>query len=456
MTHMTTPTWTRRDFARTVALAGATTALTRARAQGANERIRVGFIGVGNRGSQLLARFMKEPNVEVAALCDVYDPYLRRDREAVDPRIVESLNGTVIPAMDEEFPDKVRRYHDFREMLERKDIDAVCIATPDHWHAIQTILACDAGKDVYVEKPLSIVAAEGRRMIDAAKRTKRVVQVGIHRRGSAMYREVVEKIRGGAIGKVTVARAYHVSGMSPVGIGKMKPTDPPPALDWDLWLGPRASRPFQFNIAPYKFRWWKEYSSQMGNFGVHWLDIIRWAFNEDGPAAVTAVGGKYAIDDDRTIPDTMEATFEFASGALAIFGIYEANGTPPFPAAYVEFRGTLGTLTVGDRGYSIDPSPPGQFQKSPATPLAAFKSEPVKEDPTQSLIHNFIENIKSRGGSLQCDLETGHRSTCLSHLANIALETKARLEWDTKTEKVKNLKEANRFLDYKYREPWKA
>lgn len=449
--------WTRRDFTKAVALAGATTALTRARAQGANERIRVGFIGVGNRGTQLLTRFMNEPDVEVAALCDVYEPYLKRDRAAVDPRIAESLNDTMIPKMGEVFPNEVARYRDFREILERKDIDAVCIATPDHWHAIQTIMACEAGKDVYVEKPLSIVAAEGRRMIDVAKRTRRVVQVGIHRRGSAMYREIAEKIRGGAIGKVTVARSYHISCMAPVGIGKMKPAAPPPGLDWDLWLGPRASRPFQFNIAPYKFRWWKEYSSQMGNFGVHWLDVIRWALNEEAPLAVTAVGGKYALDDDRSIPDTMEATFELASGALAVFGIYEANGAPPFgPTGRVEFRGTLGTLVADDKGYSIETSKPGQFQKPPATPPEPFKSEPAKEDPTQSLIHNFVENVKTRGGSLQCDLETGHRSTCFSHLANIALETKMRIEWDAKAERVKNVKDANKLLDYSYRAPWKA
>lgn len=449
--------WTRRDFTKTVALAGATAALTRARAQGANERVRVGFIGVGNRGTQLLTRFMKEPDVEVAALCDVYEPYVNRDLAAVDTRIVESLNDTMIPKMGEEFPNKVERCRDFREVLERKDIDAVCIATPDHWHAIQTILACEAGKDVYVEKPLTIVAAEGRRMIDVAKRTKRVVQVGIHRRGSAMYREIAEKIRGGAIGKVTVARSYHISCMAPVGIGKMKPAEPPPGLDWDLWLGPRPSRPFQFNIAPYKFRWWKEYSSQMGNFGVHWLDVIRWALDEEAPVAVTAIGGKYALDDDRTIPDTMEATFELASGAIAVFGIYEANGAPPFgPTGRVEFRGTLGTLVADDKGYTIEPCKPGQFQKAPDTAPEGFSSGPVKEDPTQSLIHNFIENIKTRGGSLQCDLETGHRSTCFSHIANIALETKMRIEWDAKAERVTNSKEANKLLDYRYRAPWKA
>lgn len=453
----TTPTWTRRDFTKTVAMAGATAALTRARAQGANERIRVGFIGIGNRGTQLLTRFMKEPDVEVAALCDVYEPYVRRDRAAVDPRIVESLNDTMIPKMGEEFPNKVERCRDFREVLERKDIDAVCIATPDHWHAIQTILACEAGKDVFVEKPLTIVAAEGRRMIDVAKRTKRVVQVGIHRRGSAMYREIAEKIRGGAIGKVTVARSYHISCMAPAGIGKMKPAEPPPGLDWDLWLGPRPNRPFQFNIAPYKFRWWKEYSSQMGNFGVHWLDVMRWALDEEAPVAVTAIGGKYALDDDRTIPDTMEATFELASGAIAVFGIYEANGAPPFgPTGRVEFRGTLGTLVADDKGYTIEPCKPGQFQKAPDTAPEGFSSGPVKEDPTQSLIHNFIENIKTRGGSLQCDLETGHRSTCFSHIANIALETKMRIEWDAKAERVTNSKDANKLLDYKYRAPWKA
>jgi len=185
---------------------------------GANEKIRVGFIGVGNRGTQLLRGFLTQDDVEVAALCDVYEPYLARDYSKVDKKLADSLGGRV-PKMTEKLGSSVARYKDFRRLIERKDIDAVVIATPDHWHAIQTIMACQAGKDVYVEKPLSITVVEGRKMVEAAKRYNRVVQVGLHRRSSQTYRQLARDVQAGKIGKVTVARAYRVSNMYPAGIG---------------------------------------------------------------------------------------------------------------------------------------------------------------------------------------------------------------------------------------------
>ncbi|RPJ86255.1 MAG: gfo/Idh/MocA family oxidoreductase [Acidobacteria bacterium] len=184
------------------------------RVLGANDRIRMGFIGVGNRGSELLGYFMAAPDVEIAALCDVYEPYLWRDRTKVDPRFVKDL-GNKVPPMGEKFTKEPVREKDFRKLLERKDIDAVCIATPDHWHAIQTILACQAGKDVYVEKPLTITIAEGRRMVETARQTNRVVQVGLNRRGSSVYREAVGLVSGGTLGRVTLARAVYTSRMFP-------------------------------------------------------------------------------------------------------------------------------------------------------------------------------------------------------------------------------------------------
>ena len=240
---------TRRDFIKktTAAATGATLGLHGLRvpsvlaARGTSEKVRVGFIGVGNRGSQLLTSFMKQQDVQVAALCDVYQPYIYRNREQVDKRLLESL-GSRVPQMGEDFGDEVSRYKDFRRVLEQKDIDAVVIATPDHWHAIQMIAACEAGKDVYVEKPLTVTIREGRRMVEAQKRTNRVVQVGLHRRSSNLYREVHAMVKEGAIGKVTVARAYRISNMYPNGIGRYSAVEPPQGLDWDLWLGPRPER----------------------------------------------------------------------------------------------------------------------------------------------------------------------------------------------------------------------
>jgi len=418
---------------------------------GANDRIRVGFIGVGNRGSELLERFMANPDVEVAALCDVYEPYLWRDRSKVDPRFIKDL-GSKVPKMGETFTREPVREKDFRKLLERKDIDAICIATPDHWHAVQTILACQAGKDVYVEKPLTVTVGEGRRMVQAASQANRVVQVGLNRRGSTVYQGAAAAVRGGKIGKVTIARSYYSTRMFPDGIGTAPPTSPPPGFDWDMWLGPRAFRPYQYTIAPYKFRWWQDYSSQMANWGVHYMDAIRWLIGEKAPVSVSAHGGNYVLKDDRTIPDTMEVTFEFGSGALAVFGLYEANGGSTLPEGEVELRGSLGTLYVDDRASHIVPTRPGQFQEGKGSAVEE-KQAVEREDITRLLIRNFLDCVKSRAKVL-CDLEEGHRSTTFAHLANIALRSKARLQWDPEQEKITNVPEANGLLDYEYRKPW--
>ncbi|TKJ33952.1 MAG: dehydrogenase [Planctomycetes bacterium B3_Pla] len=423
-------------------------------ARGANEKIRVGFIGVGNRGTQLLSRFLQQDDVEVAALCDVYEPYLMRDYSKVDKKLRDSLGGRV-PKMTEKLGDNVARYRDFRRLLDRKDIDAVVIATPDHWHAVQAIMACQAEKDVYVEKPLSVTVHEGRKMVEAAKRYNRVVQVGLHRRSSKAYMQIAEHIQAGRIGKVTVGRAYRVSNMHPNGIGLLPDTAPPKGLDWDLWLGPRPKRPHKDNLVLYKFRWWQSYSSQMANWGVHYCDAMRWAIAEQAPISISAHGGRFAIDDDRTVPDTMQVIFEMPSGALLIFGQYEANGGPALVDGEVELRGTLGNLYCGAEGaaYKIVPSRGGQFQDADPRiePLAAKK---VDGDLTAQHIRNFCDCVKARERT-NCDMETGHRSTTFALLANISLATKSRIDWDPKDERITNNKQANKLLHYKYRKPWK-
>jgi len=422
--------------------------------RGANEKIRVGFIGIGNRGTQLLTRFMKQDDVEVAALCDVYEPYLMRDYSKVEQRLKDALGGR-IPKMTENLGDDVPRYKDFRRVLDRKDIDAVVIATPDHWHAVQAIMACQAGKDVYVEKPLSVTIHEGRKMVEAAKRYNRVVQVGLHRRSSKAYAQIAEHVRIGSIGKVTVGRAYRVSNMYPNGIGLLPDSKPPEGLDWDMWLGPRPRRPYKDNLVLYKFRWWQSYSSQMANWGVHYCDAMRWAMSEQAPISISAHGGRFAIDDDRTIPDTLQVTFEMPSGALIVFGQYEANGGPALVDGEVELRGTLGNLYCGSEGgaYRIAPSKGGQFNED------ALKAEPLEAkkmdgDLTVQHIRNFCDCVKSRKRT-NCDMETGHRSTTFALLANISLATKSRIDWDPQAEQIVNNRRANKLLHYKYRKPWK-
>ncbi|MCK5105761.1 MAG: Gfo/Idh/MocA family oxidoreductase, partial [Cyclobacteriaceae bacterium] len=285
------------------------------------EKIRMGFIGVGNRGTQLLHSFMKNEDVIVAALCDVYEPYLNRDYSKVHPEYIK-LGGR-IPKMGEDFGKEVKRYHDFRDLLADKQIDAVCIATPEHWHAIQMIQAVDAGKDVYVEKPLTITIKEGREMVKAQQRTGKIVQVGLNRRASKVYQDLAPKIQAGIIGQISTVRAIRVSNMAPNGIGNFQHQNPPADFDWDMWLGPRAFRPYQYNIAPYKFRWWGDYSSQIANWGVHFLDALRWMLGEKAPVSISVQASKKILTHDGDIPDTMEVLYELPSGAIMKFMIHE-------------------------------------------------------------------------------------------------------------------------------------
>jgi len=441
---------TRRRFIETGVLAAAAAGLGARPAAAPSDTVRVGFIGIGNRGDQLLDGFAKQPDVEIAALCDVYEPYLQRDAAAVHPRY--KAMGRV-PRMRTPVASSVPRVRDFRRLLERKDVDAICIATPDHWHAVQAILAMQAGKDVYVEKPLTITLVEGRKMVEAQRRTGRVVQVGLNRRGSPVYQQLLPLVREGLIGKVTMARAYRIDNMHPNGIGRMKPEDPPPGFDWDMWLGPRAFRPYQYNIAPYCFRWWKDYSSQMGNWGVHYMDVIRWLIGEQAPVAISAHGRRVIVDDDRTIPDTMEATFEMPGGAIITFGIYEGGGGTPIAGGEIELVGTKGTLVANEDGWAVRPSRAGQFQTWKSLLDPKDVKTPDAEDSTERLIRNFVDCVKSRA-TPWCPLEEGHRSTSFAHLANIALESKSRLAWDAAAEQAAGNAAANALLHYEYRKPW--
>jgi predicted dehydrogenase len=453
----------RREFMKksAIATAGITAASTfnLGNVLGANDRIRVGFIGTGNRGSQLMERFMMNDDVEVAALCDVYKPSTTRNRSQVHKRWLASGK---IPQMGEEMPKSVKRFSDFRKMLEMKNLDAVCIATPDHWHTVQTLTSLYAEKDIYVEKPLTITLKEGRAMVEAEKKTNQVVAVGLNRRGSSVYQNLSKEIQGGKIGQIVTARAYRISNMFPDGIGNYKAEKPPKDFDWDMWLGPRAYIPYQYNIAPYYFRWWNDYSSQMGNWGVHYMDVIRWMAGETAPVAITTNGVSGIIGDDRTIPDNMEVTFEFKSGLMIQFHIYEACNSGAIRGGEVELNGTKGTLVASQNGYTITPARSGQFQtwEKLVEPEiydvkgnAAHGDLAIREDSTANLIRNFLDCVKSRNQPW-CSLEDGHRSTSFAHLANIALTMNMRIEWDPLDEKITNSDDANKLLHYEYRKPW--
>jgi len=436
-----------------------------ARTIGPNDKIRVGFIGIGNRGTQVMDLFRAEPDCEVAALCDVYQPYLDRDYSKVNPRIKE-LIGDKVPKMGENFPASVKKYTDYRKLLDDKSIDAVMIATPDHWHAIQTIDALKAGKHVYVEKPLAKTVKEGRAMINAAKNSKLIVQVGLSRRGSTTYQKLAKDVPSGKLGKVTYASGAHISNMFPNGIGKLQAEEPPKDFDWDMWLGPKSMRPYQYNIAPYMFRWWEEFDNQIANNGVHSLDLLRWVLNEKAPSSIVTIGGRYAVKDDRTIPDTMQTMFEFPSGLLLVYTTLEASSGSFYPFGMLEFRGTNGTLYAGGANdYKIIPARKGQFQtwdklmdaedyvNKPGSVKGKLADGSYAE-PTANLVRNFLDCIKS-GKQPIIGLEEGHISTNMAHMATISMIVRQRLEWDAEKEVFTNSEEANKLLHYEYRKPWK-
>jgi predicted dehydrogenase len=443
----------RRTFNRAALATGALAALqtTGISALGSNERVRLGFIGVGNRGDQLLDAFLVHKDAEIVALCDVYGPYLEAAQKKVGG--------------------KATLHHDFRRLLDQKDIDAVVIATPDHWHALQFVAACRAGKDVYIEKPLSLTIAEGQCMVAVADQTKRITQVGLHRRSSANIQEAVQLIRSGAIGKVTVAKCYHLRNESPQGIGNPPDCDPPPGLDWDLWLGPAPKVAYNPNRCLYKFRWFSDYSGgQLTNFGTHYLDVIQWALGHDAPKGVFAAGGKYAIADNRDIPDTLEAVWEYDGGTLVTFSQFNANNSPGNLRGWeLEFRGTNGTLLMQEgQGYEIVPerirdaelpalSPLHRKENAQQARLTHAAMQPrAKKGRADTADHarNFLDGVKQRRPT-NCPVRVGHRSTSTTLLAKIALRRGRYLAWDAKQERVLNDEEANHLLTYEYRAPWR-
>ena len=407
---------------------------------GANDRINCAVVGVRSRGKAHVAAIHAQKNSRLIYNCDV------------DDQIISEHNTWCENKMG--YLPKVIK--DYRRLLEEKDVDIIFIATPEHWHAPMTIMAMQAGKHVYVEKPLTITIQEGREMINVQKKYGKVCSVGLNRRGSPIYQELSQKVQEGIIGKVTTARAQRTSNMFPNGIGIQKPAAPPKDFDWNMWLGPRAFRPYQYNMAPYFFRWWKEYSSQMGNWGVHYMDVIRWMLGESAPVAITATGGKYAVQDDRNIPDTMEVLFEMPSKAIIKFSIHEANGSGGITGGEVELNGSKGNLIASQKGYEVTSSRSGQFQSWDKLVEHSDKKldDGSSNDSTVNLIRNFLDCIKT-GQEPICTLEDGHRSTSFAHLANISLELGQRIEWDPIHEKITNNEKANDFLHYEYRAPWK-
>ena len=337
----------RRNFIKTSSLSAvgavAATKLSGSRVTGANDRLTCGFIGVGGMGRSNLRDFLKSEVVEVAAVCDVWQPNVER--------AIQMTQG------------KASGCSDFRKVIDRKDIDVVVISTPDHWHAYLTILACQAGKDVYVEKPLAHNIREGRKMVEAARKFNRVVQVGTQQRSGRHYKEVVETVQSGKLGKISRVAAWNFRNESPHGIGNFPDSEPPPGLDYDMWLGPAPKRPFNPNRFIFSFRYFWDYAGgDATDWGVHHIDMVQWAMNQRAPRKVSAFGSKYYVQDNRETPDTLELIYEYSNFMLT-YSNRILNANPLNGRSYgIAFYGTDATLVVDRAGYEIIPETRGTFE----------------------------------------------------------------------------------------------
>jgi len=308
-------------------------------------------------------------------------------------------------------------------------------------------------------------------MVQAVQKHNRICQVGIHRRSVPFCGELSEFIRNGGIGKVTAARAFHIQNEWPKGIGHPPDSEPPPGFDWEAWLGPAPKVRYNQNRSLYRFRWFYDYSGgQVTNMGVHYLDQIHWALGHDAPQAVAALGGRVAeIDDNREIPDTLEVTWQYPGGTLVTFSQFNATAAPAsFRRCEVEFRGTKGTLYLNSNGWEVVPDAitPNAFPVRSPIDRKVERSWRMGEKPmiepkqisgdsdTAPHARNFLDCVKSRA-RCHADAETGHRSTTTTLLANLALKTRALLEWDAKAEKITNNSGANKLLRCNYRAPYK-
>jgi len=329
-----------------------------------------------------------------------------------------------------------------------------------------------------VEKPLSLTVVEGRKMVETAVKTKRVVQVGTNRRSWKSYQEAAEFVRSGGIGHVTAARCFHIKNEWPNGLGAVPDGPPPSEWEWDQWLGPAPKVPYNANREFYNFRWFYNYSGgQLTNFGVHFVDVIRWFIGQDAPRSVTAIGGQYAkIQDNREIPDTLQVLWEF-DGTLVVFEQYNANAAPGnAPNSEIELRGTKGTMYIrnanwdvapekisdGHIGYDrgkgygnpVDRSHANAVDQARRPAMEARSAKGSTSSDTTAHTRNFLDCIKTRG-KCNADILTGHLSTSATLIGNIAHKSRSLLEWDTKTERFTNNTSANQWLSYQYRAPYK-
>lgn len=389
---------------------------------GANERIVTGHIGVGGQGGGNLGAFLKLATP--AAVCDV------------DKKRLAAAVGRV----EKETKKPCEGFGDYRKLLDRKDIDAVVISTPDHWHALTTIHACQAGKDVYCEKPLSLTIVEGRKMVEAARAHGRIVQTGSQQRSDDRFRLACELVRNGRLGKLE--RVMVGLPGSNFGGPPVPDSDPPAELDYDMWLGPAPQRPYNVKRVHYNFRFFWDYSGgQMTNFGAHHIDIAQWGLgmDESGPVAVEGTA-TFGTEKGYEVTQSCRITHTYSTGVKMIVG----QGEKDCPGG-VTFIGSEGTIFV-DRGKIT--STPEDLVKQ------ALKEDEVKLYVSKNHHQNFLDCIKSRKLPI-CDVEIGHRSATVCHLSNIAVRLGRRIQWDAVNEQIVGDADAAKWISRPYREPWK-
>lgn len=431
----TAPSSGRRTFLKLSSAAAAATfqAAAHARAS-ANDKLVVGLIGCGGRGRHDAGLFNKTSNVEVAWICDVDE--VRRHQAAREL----GVSADRIAA-------------DLRRLLDEQAIDAVLIATPDHWHSPAAILACDAGKHVYVEKPISHNIYEGRLLVEAAERNGRLVQHGTQSRSTEMMIEAVRLLREGLIGDVLVAKCWNVQRRGALPAGEF--TDPPAGLDYDSWVGPAPMIPYRTNRVHHRWTMWRHFGAgDMGNDGVHDLDYTRWGLGVDvHPAKASADGGKFFFDDEQEFPDTQQVTFEYPGGGKPgdrRLLIYEqrlwSTNYPHNCDSGAEFYGTKGQMFLSRRG-----------KLEIRSDRNALIDAKIKSEPQDDAAHvrNFCDAIRT-GAKLNADALTGHLSSSLCHLGNLATLLGRSLKFDPETEQIVGDDEANALVRRKYREHWGA
>ncbi len=408
---------------------GALSALSAARIQGANDRVRMGLIGSGGRGREDWGTFLAQPDFEPVAVCDVYAPFLQKGLEMAAGR--------------------AKPFQDWRKLLEDKTIDAVIVGTPDHWHALMTVAACEAGKDVYCEKPLSLTVTDGRKMLDAARKHSRVVQTGSQQRSGSHYAAAVKLIQEGGLGDV---HRIHCGFQRNIFPG-LKPTEMADrntsAFDYEMWLGPAPKRPFDPFRCIYNFRWFWDYSGgQMTNWGAHHLDIARWITGADAATVVAGFGGRYSLTDGGETPDLQEVTYQFPKVVVSWTVSEAAEGAK---GVTLDIYGSKGMMSLTRPNFQIFPEKIGPGKdKKPAMEALTVKGN----DLNAAHARNFLDCVKSRKRP-NADVEEGHRSAIMCHLGNISTRLGRSLRWDAAKEQIIGDAEANAMLSRPYRGPWK-